>query len=190
MPDSPKLQVLLKEYEAVTKEIHGRIEDIMKIITIGVTVLGVGLSVGLSQNQHEILLILPLAYFGVLLFYVYTVRNLFLLGGYKQLLSDKINLTVEEKILVWESISKEEVHFNVNRIFLELVYLMTGVLTVWASIDTAMRYFDCRWVVIVVGGNVILLIGLLLSIYQAARAYKRSYELGKNNSAHDERPKK
>ena len=164
------------EYECVTKELHGRIDDILKIVSLGLAILGVGLSVGLSQNQYKILLLLPLAYFGVLLFYVYTIRNLFLLGGYKKFLSDKINSLLGDRVLVWENISKKEVHLNVNRIFLELVFLFTGILTVWASVDTAACYLDCRWVTIVAAGNAVLSLGLVLSVVDAIRIRKSSYE--------------
>jgi hypothetical protein len=177
--------LLVREYDIVFKEILARTEDIVKIVGYGLTILTVGFTVALSYKVESILLFLPLAYFGILYYYVNTIANVLLLRGYKKYIAQLLNDQVGNSILVWEPIFEKHIKGNFTRRVLDSLFFVSVLASIAFSIYTARTsYSDLVFIATMVFnvGLFVLLLGLTKIAYgRFDLGYNEAKKINKEN---------
>ncbi len=179
------IDVLLKEYDVVVREILARTEDIVKIVGYGLTLMGVGLTIGLDRKINAVLLVLPLGAFGILYYYVNTVGNVLLLRGYKKHLASQINAIVGKRTMVWESVFENHVLGNLNRKVLDSIFFAILVFTVSLSIYIAVTEYNTPVILLAIIVNAALFIVLMLLVYRVNKRYDLGFKAGLQASRTD-----
>ncbi|MFH1033273.1 MAG: hypothetical protein V1806_02090 [Pseudomonadota bacterium] len=116
------IQLLMKEYELLTQEIKERVGRSDKIMGFGITIIGAGISYGINEELNEILILMPLAFMGIILYAIYNTTIVMALGGCKQLIAERVNDNFPQNILIWESISRRLVHHSIAIKCLDILY--------------------------------------------------------------------
>jgi len=177
-----KIELLIKECDSVGQEIKTLFLASEKVIGLGLAIIAAGLTFGLKEKINEILLFLPIAVLGVMLYGVHIFTELMSLGGYKCYLEERINTILGENILLWESFIAKERHRAFITYFLHFVYLLFLASTIYISLNTACRHYESRvfWGIVIV--ILTLSIGLIVSFVKMYRAFNKTYQMAKRQA--------
>jgi len=180
-PDQSKLEVLIGEYGRLCDDIRLLETRSEKIIGLGFTVVGAGITYGLKENLVEVFLFLPIAMIGVFLYAGQQYYNLFWLGGYKRAVEDKINKLAGQIIVYWEAlVETERGRVKLRHVGLSAIYFVSIVAVSFISIFKVFEKLGptiASLLAATILSLVAILIAVLLSIPQGYRqAYKVSSE--------------
>lgn len=175
--EEKKIDLLLKEYEIISQEIEKRIGRSDKIIGYGLTILGVGIVYGLKEGINEIILAIPLGFFGVMFYAVFNTTIVMTLGGYRRSLGERINAFFDENILIWEAISKKLIHRCFALICLNSIYSTLLGLTIFISFYSTYSYYE--WKIMTAFSFIVAFCFVTLSacIIKMNKAFDISYHL-------------
>lgn len=174
-----KINLLIKECDSVGQGIRTLLLSSEKIIALGFTIIAAGLTFGLKEKINEILLFLPFAVFGVLLYGIYIFTELMSLGGYKCHLEEKINKTLGENVLLWELFIAKGRHRAFVKYFLYLIYVLFLGLTVFISLSTAWQHYTKSTFGGIVIGILFLTVGLIIALNKMNKVFDRTYQVAK-----------
>ena len=107
---SRKVDVLIKEHEAICAQIREMVSYSDRILGFGITILGAVFLYGIKEAVHAITIATPFALSFLLLFCSSIFSAILSLGGYRRYLEDKLALQVGERILMWEYITPRILH--------------------------------------------------------------------------------
>lgn len=132
MDSKEKLQIelLQKEYDNVWQGIRNLSLAGSKVIALGLTIIAAGLTLGVKEKILDILLLLPIAIYGVLFYGIHISTELISLGGYKRYLEEKLNGITGNNILLWELSIARRRHSAFGKNFLYIIYVLFLVLTI------------------------------------------------------------
>jgi len=174
-----KIEILMKEYECVGQKIEALFLTSERIIGLGIVVIVAMLTFGLERKINSILLFLPVAFLGVLLYGVHVFTELTSLGGYKRYLEERINTIFEENLLFWESIIAKKRHYAFVTYFLHFLYAFFLVLTVSLSLHTAWQHYGNKVFWFIITFLLGLSIGLIISLVKMYKAFDETYKMAK-----------
>jgi hypothetical protein len=168
-----KVEVLIKECEIVGKRLSDLVLMSEKIVALGFTIIAVGMSLGIKEKIYEILLVMPVAAFGVLSYGILVGSEIMSLGGYKRYLEEKINITFRENILLWESFIAKQRHrsFEVN--FLNIIYALFLLFVIGISLSTTLQYYTKSTFVFMLAVILTLTFGLIIALYKMKKNEKK-----------------
>jgi hypothetical protein len=153
------LDTLIREYDNVSQELRARIVTNTSIVGFGVTTVGGGFAYALSQRNHELLIMLPLALFGVLLFALFNATGIMLLGGYRHHLEERLNEILQERVLIWEDVVKSLRHYGFATlsfyVFCVVLFLVIASFSLYRLFRIGIPYLIC-------GGITLLVVGWVL----------------------------
>jgi hypothetical protein len=178
MCDKEKLrsEILVKEYEIIGQATRTLFLSSEKAIALGFTILGTGFIIGIKEKIEYMLLFLPFAVFGVLLYDINIATELGTMGGYKRYLEERINSELKERILLWELFLSEERHKSLAKKLSFPIYLIFTGLTVYFSLATAWescpKWFFWCLVCVFLG----FALGLISSVHKSYKAFAHTYE--------------
>lgn len=177
-----KINMMAKECDSIGQAVRNFILGEERIIALGLTIMGAALAYGLKEKINEILLILPIAVFGVMIYGSRLFHELMSMAGYKKYLEEKINNKVGENILFWELFISKEMHGSFPNKVLYIIYVIFLALTVYISLGTASKYYSKNifWGMVIVIS--FLTIGLIISFIKMNRAFEKIYTLSKRES--------
>ena len=177
-----KINLLIKECDTIGQGIRTLILAGERVVALGFAVIAAGLTFGIKEKIDEILLFLPFAVFGVLLYGIHIFTEVMSLGGYKRNLEEKINVILGENLLLWELFLAKERHGAFGKTILNLVYAFFLVLTIFISLSTAWRNYTKGTFGGLVIGILFLTICLVISMYKMDKAFHRTYQIAKKQS--------
>jgi len=177
-----KIDLLFKECDSVGQGIRNLSLLAEKISALGFAVIAAGLAYGIKENINEILLFLPFAFFGVMLYGIHILTEGMSLGCYKRHLEEKINITFGEHLLLWELFIAKERHGAFARFFLCIVYLFFLVCTGFISMKTALQNYTKSTFVFILIGILFSIVVLIISYCKMNRAFDRIYQIAKKQS--------
>lgn len=177
-----KINLLIKECDSVGQGTRTLFLSSERVIALGFTIIAAGLTFGIKEKILEILLFLPIAVFGVLLYGIHISTELMSLGGYKCHLEEKINITLGENVLLWELFIAKERHGAFGGTFLYLIYALFLGLAVFISLSTALQHYtkSTFWGIVIV--ILFLTVALIISLYKMNKAFDRTYQIAKKRS--------
>ena len=177
-----KIELLIKECDSVGQKIETLFLASEKVIGLGLAIIAAGLTFGLKEKINEILLFLPIAVLGVMLYGVHIFTELTSLGGYKCYLEERINTIFGENILLWESFIAKGRHHAFVTYFLHFVYLLFLASTIYISLNTACRHYESSvfWGIVIV--ILTLSVGLIVSLVKMYGAFNKTYQMAKRQA--------
>lgn len=177
-----KINLLIKECDSVGQGIRTLFLSSEKLIALEFTIIAAGLTIGIKEKINEILLFLPIAAFGVLLYGIHIYTELLSLGGYKRYLEEKINITLGENVLLWESLITKTRHFDFVTNILWIIYTFFLVLIILIGLSTALQYYTkgTFWAMVIV--VLFFTVSLIISLYRMTKIFDKTYQIAKKQS--------
>ncbi|MDA2920747.1 hypothetical protein MYX76_14870 [Desulfobacterota bacterium AH_259_B03_O07] len=172
-------KVLLKEYEKVSQEIILYISTSDKVIGIGILILGFGFAYGIKENLEEILLMIPIAVFGVYFYALYLLTCLFSLAGYRKSLEEKINSLVGNKILLWDSEIWHKYLYGFTVIILNIILCILLLFTILISLVIAFESYGLKGLIILLIINLFFIACLVEAVRRMKTSFKKVYQHSK-----------
>jgi hypothetical protein len=178
-----KINLLIKECDSVGQGIRTLFLSTEKFIGFGFTIIAAGLAYGIKEKINEILLVLPFALIGALLYVIDVSTEINSLGGYKCHLEETINMALGKNVLLWELFIAKERHRPVVRLFLYLVYSLFLGFTIFISLSTAWRCYTTKSIFFCILITILLLTaGLIISLHKMNVAFNRTYQIARKQS--------
>lgn len=174
-----KIDLLIKEYESIGQGIRTLFITNEKIIGLGFTIIATGLTFGIKEEINEILLFLPVAIFGMMLYGVHIFTELMSMSGYRRCLEEKINVLLEDNILHWESSVVQKKHRTFGNYLLYIVYFLFLVLAIFVSLSTAWQHYSDKVFWGIASLTLGLLVALIISIVEMNKVRDKTYQNAK-----------
>jgi hypothetical protein len=172
-----KLEVLMKEYEAAWQQIQTRAGINEKIVGLGLTVLTAGLVYGIKEKVGEMLLVVPVGFFGIMFYSVFITTDIMSLGGYRRHLEERINAILGENVLLAEEIARKLIHRHFSLVCLYIIYAVALGLTIFLSLKTALQIYGSPTFAGLSIFLALLFFALLISLIKLNAVYDRTYHL-------------
>lgn len=179
--DKIKIDILLNEYNNVSKAIRDRTCNNEKIIGFGLTVIAATFSIGLMQNIYEIFLFVPIAILWLVSYVVYLYTEVLILGGYAKHQEEKINSIVKDDCLKFEIYIAE--NFLHNK-FANYLFVFCGALVGGFIIYICLKKVFCfnkSYFIYLSVTFVIIFIGIIIGAVKMFKNYNLSYTTSKNS---------
>lgn len=136
------LAILMKSYELSAAEIQNTVSANDRLVAMGITAIGAGVSYGLISGKSEVFLALPVLLVSVYVYAVLNHHNISYLGGYKRFLEGRINALAGENLLVWEHVVAERSRWHIVNVPLISAYVTLLLGVIYLSLHTVFAQFS------------------------------------------------
>jgi hypothetical protein len=176
--DRAQLSIIEGELNRISSTMTGIILGWDRIFAIGALVFGGGLSIGLAERRHIILVLLPLPICLLNVFGNLLLMELSGKGGYRRFLEEKVNLIVKRNLLAWEPwlTSRIMQRSFTGAVFLPFLYSSFLVGAWILSLSTVWHDYK-PFKVVELSGIILSFVFVAVSTWEGRTAWNKGYEL-------------
>lgn len=173
-------KVLIDEISRLSEAMQNRMEAADRFVAVAGSLSGVGLTLGLVQNQRLILIVLPVAIVVIFIFVLQIYTDASMHIGHRQALEEIVNARVGEPVLVGESVVAANHPRRASVPASAALVAMIWSATVWLGWNTATEVISVDMRGLALGGySVMILFSMAtsgLALFENMRAQSAAYK--------------
>ena len=171
--EDKKFSALIEQCKSIDSKITSYHVMSSRVLGGGIAIVSAVLAVAIKEKNYIVLLILPLALYSILFYWVNVISWILAQGGYKKFLEEKINRMCCEPIFLWEAGVVQKRHHNVSNLCLNILYFIVLICSIGLSIFSASKYPNI--LIISIAINIILFIILIISFLNLNNEFSQTY---------------
>jgi hypothetical protein len=173
-----QLSIIEGELNRLSSTMTGIILGWDRIFAIGALVFGGGLSIGLAEGRHIILVLLPLPICLLNVFGNLLLMELSGKGGYRRFLEEKVNSMVKTNLLAWEPwlTSRIMQRSFTGTVFLPFLYYLFFVGAWILSLSTVWHDYK-PFKLLELSGLILSFVFIMISTWEGRSAWGKGYKL-------------
>jgi hypothetical protein len=172
--DADKLDALISQCSSIDAKITSYHLLGAKVLALGTSIIPTILAISFKNNYDTVLLILPIAIFSVIFYWVNINTWIVSHGGYKRYIEEQINALTGEPIYFWEAGVVPSRHTNLSNVILNSIFSLVLILCISASLWASRKNGILFAAVAVL--NLVLVISLVFSFAYLKTEFQRTYK--------------